>query len=79
MDNPTVFPVVRWGTSVAPQHQVGLLRLAFLTAPGQTKDQAQETPIYGFSAAQLRALANTLVGIADQLEGSSPSFVDFGN
>ena len=59
MSEEIVFPVVRWGTSVASEHHVGLLRLAILTVQGQTEDQAQETPIFSLSPAQLRELAAT--------------------
>ena len=72
MSKEIVFPVVRWGTSVAPEHHVGLLRLAILTVQGQTEDQAQETPIFSLSPAQLRELAATFVQLAERLEPTAP-------
>ena len=72
MSDETVLPVVRWGTSVAPEHHVGLLRLAILTVQGQTEDQAQETPIFSFSPTQLRELAATFVQLAERLEPTAP-------
>jgi hypothetical protein len=72
MQNQTlVHPVVRWGTSKAIEHQIGLIRLAYLTQAGQTDEQATESPIYGFSPQQLRALAESLTQTADQLESAS--------
>ena len=74
MENKTpVLPVVRWGISHAPSHQIGLVRLEHLTAAGQIAGQAQESPIYGFSPKQLRALADSLVQTADLLESSAPA------
>ena len=74
MENKTpVLPVVRWGVSQAPSHQIGLIRLQYLTAAGQSVDQAQDSPIYGFSPQQLRALADTLKQTAEQLEAAAPS------
>lgn len=72
MSDQAVLPVVRWGTSVAPEHHVGLLRLAILTVQGQTEDEAQETPIFSFSPAQLRELAATFVQLAERLEPTAP-------
>lgn len=72
MSDQAVLPVVRWGTSVAPEHHVGLLRLAILTVQGQTEDQAQETPIFSLSPAQLRELAATFVQLAERLEPTAP-------
>ena len=72
MSKEIVFPVVRWGTSVAPEHHVVLLRLAILTVQGQTEDQAQETPIFSFSPTQLRELAATFVQLAERLEPTAP-------
>lgn len=66
-----VLPVVRWGISQAPSQQVGLIRLQYLSTPGQTLEQAQESPIYGFSPQQLRALAETLQQTAAQLEAAA--------
>ena len=72
MSDQAVLPVVRWGTSVAPEHHVGLLRLAILTVQGQTEDQAQETPIFSFSPAQLRELDATFVQLAERREPTAP-------
>ena len=67
-----IYPVVRWGISQAPTHQIGLIRLAYFTAPGQTDDQASESPIYGFSPEQLRTLADALNQAADELQAAVP-------
>lgn len=66
-----VMPVTRWGTSQAPSHQVGLLRLEYLSTPDQKPDQAHASPVYGFSPQQLRALADSLRQVADQLEAAA--------
>ncbi|MBP7453624.1 MAG: hypothetical protein KA914_12590 [Ottowia sp.] len=74
MENKTaVLPIVRWGISKVASHQIGLVCLAYYTQPGQSADQATESPIYGFSPDQLRALAQALTQTADQLEASAPA------
>lgn len=71
-NNSAVYPVVRWGISQSAQHQIGLVRLEYLTQPGQATDKASTSPIFGFSPQQLRALAQALTQAADQLEAAAP-------
>ncbi|MFD1711193.1 hypothetical protein FVQ98_13415 [Ottowia sp. GY511] len=69
--NP-VLPVVRWGISQAPSHQIGLLRIEYLTAAGDIAGAPAQSPIFGFSPQQLRALGQSLQQVADQLEAAAP-------
>lgn len=73
MEKSPVLPVTQWGISQVPTHQIGLVRLAYLTEPNQSREQATQSPIYGFSPQQLRALAETLQRTADELEAAAPT------
>ncbi len=70
--NNPVLPVVRWGISQAPTHQIGLVQIEYLTAAGDITGAAAQSPIFGFSPQQLRSLAQTLQQTAEQLEAAAP-------
>lgn len=71
MEKTPVRPITQWGISQVPTHQIGLLRFAYLTEPNQPREQATQSPIFGFSPPQLRALAETLQRTADELEAAA--------
>ena len=65
---PTIYPVVRWGVSQSSTGDVGLLRFAHRTAPGQQDSEAVDSPIYAMTPGQLRGVAETLFKLADDME-----------
>ena len=65
---PSIYPVVRWGTSHSSSGDVGLLRFAHRTAPDQDDTEAVDSPIYAFTPGQLRGVAETLFRLADEME-----------
>lgn len=68
---PTPLPVVRWGTSFVRSEKLGLIRIAYRTEPGQSDHQAVESPIYAMSPEQMRAMAEALTRVADDLDGGN--------
>ncbi len=68
-----VFPVTGWRAAPAMKGQVGALRIEFATDPTMQKRDAKQ---FIMTATQLRALSETLIKLADKLDGEAQDIPD---
>lgn len=74
MEQHKVMPITDWKVGHAPSIQRGIMKLAYLSQPKQSADAADESPIYAMTPEQMRAMAQALQKVADQLDQPGLTF-----